>query len=681
MKSLLFSCGLLLALATARADIKLPAIFSDHLVLAQSAKVPLWGKADPGEEVSVTLNSQSAKATAAPDGRWRVELNLANSAPGPFTITVQGKNKLTISDVLVGQVWVAGGQSNMEFPLVSAIDGAQEMAASANPQIRVFQITKASAKEPADDCEGSWLVSSPGTSGNFTAVGYFFAKTLQAELKTPVGLIQNAFAGSPLEAWISAPALDSDPDLHEARERLTKADTDYPEQLKKFVETFPSWTADHAREDRPTADIAAFAAPDAPTADWASVTLHGILKATGLPKAGVFWVRKDVDVPASAVGKELPLSLGSFDAFDSVYWDGKLITGTPYNEYPGTSFQHRRKGYKIRSADVAAGRHTLAIRLYAPLGQPTFGGTPSVGGVALKGPWLAKSEFEFPELDAATLASAPKLPSSAPSTLPGYLFNAMVNPILTYAINGVIWYQGETNIGRGWQYRTAFPLMITDWRAQWKQGDFPFYFCQIPSYQEKKPTPEPSLWAELREAQACALTLPATGMATLIDLGEANDIHPRNKRPAGERLAHIVLARDHAKAIPFSGPLLESSKVEGDKIRLTFTHTDGGLVAQPLPATYPLKTSANETAPLERHSPNSQLEGFAICGADGKWFWADAQIENNTVLVSSPQVPSPVFVRYAWADNPTCNLYNAAGLPTPPFRTDDQPSATKTLKL
>jgi sialate O-acetylesterase len=256
----------------------------------------------------------------------------------------------------------------------------------------------------------------------------------------------------------------------------------------------------------------------------------------------------------------------------------------------------------------------------------------------------------------------------------------MVAPLIPYAISGVIWYQGESNIGRAWQYRTAFPLLIKDWRRQWGQGDFPFYFCQLANFKEKQAEPGESVWAELREAQSATLALPRTGQAVLIDIGESRDIHPRNKKPAGERLAALALANNYEQAIPFSGPVYESSQFADGKAVLHFKHTDGGLVARPLPDTFDVETKIKETAPLIRNSPESELEGFAICGEDKKWGWARAMIDGDTVIVWSEKIPSPVAVRYAWADNPTGNLYNGAGLPASPFRTDDFPLTTLNVK-
>jgi sialate O-acetylesterase len=256
----------------------------------------------------------------------------------------------------------------------------------------------------------------------------------------------------------------------------------------------------------------------------------------------------------------------------------------------------------------------------------------------------------------------------------------MIRPLIPYGLRGVIWYQGEANVSRAEQYRTAFPLMISDWRKHWGKGDLPFYFCQLANYQAKEKVPGESALAELREAQTHALSLPRTGQAILIDLGESEDIHPRNKKDVGERLARIALAKDYGKSVPFSGPTLSSSKFENGRAMLTFSNTDGGLAAAPLPEKEILVSKTGKTAPLQRNSPQSQLEGFAICGSDQVWYWADAKIEGETIIVQSDKVPEPVAVRYAWANNPTCNLINGAGLPAGPFRTDDFPRKTAGLK-
>ncbi len=531
-----------------KADVTLPAIISDHMVLQKTAKVPIWGKADPGEEVSVSLPGAKATAKAGDDGKWKLVLNLKDSAPGPFEMTVQGKNLLKISDVVVGEVWVASGQSNMEFELRKTIDADKEIAESANPMLRQFTVKKSVSPSPLDDTEGQWLAASPETSGSFTAVGYFFARKIQNELRVPVGIVHTSWGGTPSEAWTSPEALKTVPELSEASNRLWADFAAYPEAKASYLKTMAAWVSANAREDKPSNDVTAFAG----------------------------------------------------------------------------------------------------------------------------------AEVSFPELSPRQLAAAPVPTKTAatPQHTASFLFNGMINPIVPYAIRGVIWYQGEANAGRALQYHTAFPLLISDWRKVWQQGDFPFYFCQLANYMPKKTDPGESAWAELREAQNQTLQLPHTGQAVLIDIGESGDIHPRNKKVAGERLARLALANDYGKSLPDSGPVLKSVKIEGDKIRLSFDKAEEGLTAAPLAPTFTVISKTGETAPLVRNSPDSPLEGFAICGEDRKWVWADAKIDGDSVIVWSEKIPAPVAVRYAWSDNPTCNLTNTAGLPASPFRTDDFPLTT-----
>lgn len=501
--------GLALLPLLAAAEVRMPAILSDHLVLKRGADTPVWGKAAPDEAIVVTLGEATARTVTGADGRWRVTLDLTGSPAGPLVLTVEGKNRIAINDVLIGEVWLASGQSNMAFRLKAATDAEKEIAGSANFQLRQFEVARAEEANPAEDCKGVWVVAGPETVGAFSAVAYFFAKRLQGELQIPVGIINASVGGTPCEAWTSPEAIQADPHLKAARERA----------------------------------LAALAAP--------------------------------------------PL-------------------------------QDEQKGEAKRR----------------------------------------------------------KIPRRA-QTEPGCLFNGMISPLLPCALSGVIWYQGEANAKRAWQYRSAIPRMIQDWRNQWQRPDLPFYFCQLPNHYPKRAEPTNSLWAELREAQSLALRLPHTGQAVLIDLGEAGDLHPPGKQGPGNRLAAIALANVYGRKITFSGPVYQAMKIEAGKIRLAFAHADDGLVAQPLPNTYNVKTKAGQTAPLVRNSPDSELEGFAICGSDHQWVWAEAKIDGESVLVWSDKISDPVAVRYAWADNPTCNLANGAGLPAAPFRTDDEPALTR----
>jgi len=674
--SLRLTAAVFIFLGTALADVRLPAIFSDHMVLEKTARVPVWGQADPGEEVTVTLNGQTAKSVADAAGKWMATLDLKDFGPGPFEMTVEGKNKLTVSDVLVGEVWVASGQSNMEWSLTNTSHAAEDIAGSANNSIRHFLVKKNATAELAGDTTGTWVIASPETTGSFSAVGYFFAKKLNSELKVPVGIINSSWGGTPSEAWTSVEAIDSVPDLKATRERLWTELRELPEKKKAYLEGMRTWLKENGREDRPVNDAAAFAGGDISPDGWVALKVPGKVQAPGLPEAGAVWVRTEVSVPAKPA-KDLPLSL-PIDGFDSVYWNGKLLAKTTFEDFSGPGSIRRGGPFVLTPAQVNEGANVLAIRFFQPIAPGGFSGPPKLGEISLAGEWKAKAEFAFPPIAADKIAAAPQLAKAPPSSqnVASYLFNGMIHPIVPFAISGVIWYQGESNAGRANQYRTAFPLMISDWRKQWNQGDFPFYFCQLANYQKKGDQPGDSAWAELREAQSMTLSLPKTGQAVLIDVGESGDIHPRNKRDVGTRLALIALAKDYGKSIPFSGPVFDSVKKDGNKMILRFQHADGGLVARKLQETYDVRTLGKETAPLVRNSPTSELEGFAICGEDRKWVWADARIDGDSVIVSSDKVPSPIAVRYAWGDNPTCNLYNGAGLPASPFRTDDFPATT-----
>ena len=667
---------ILLAVASAfsilplQADVKLPAIFSDHAVLQKSAHVPVWGKADPGEKVTVALGTNTVSTTAGENGRWALELDLKDSGMGPFAMTVEGKNKLTLSDVVVGEVWVASGQSNMQFLLKNEGGATEEIAKSANPLLRQFIVTPTASKEPLDDVSGRWMQTSPETVGNFSAVAYFFSKKLQNELKVPVGVINSSWGGTCCEAWSRAASLDSVPFLKEWRENLIKNDVEYPAIKKAWLEQMTAWIKDTNREDRPTVDTSSFGSLNVDTTSWVPVKLPGEIKGAGLPKSGAVWIRKEITLPKSTGNLGFSMNI---DGIESVYWNGKKITETKIENYNGAQIRNGA-AYQIPAADIVEGKNVLSYRLYEPLSPAKFTGSTKLGQLNLDGEWLAKAEYEFPA--APTDKPAPK-PLTAtlipPQNFGASLYNGMINPLIPYAIRGVIWYQGESNANRALDYRTAFPLMISDWRKQWHRGDFPFYFCQLANYQNKINQPTDENWSFLREAQEKAFALPNTGEAILIDVGESGDIHPRNKKDPGERLALVALAKDYGQCIPYSGPVFDSIKVEGDKAILSFKQTGGGLVARPLPVTYDVEMRINKTAPLVRNSPGSELEGFAICGEDRNWVWANAKITGDTVIVTSDQVPAPVAVRYAWANNPTCNLYNGAGLPASPFRTDDFP--------
>ncbi len=667
MKSALpFITTLLLASAFSlqAADLKLPSIFSDHMVLQCDKALSVWGWADAGEKIVVEFASQTKSTTADADGKWTVKLDALDASADPREMIVKSPTRnrsVKIADVIVGEVWAGGGQSNMEFDMKAITSASAEIDASANPTLRQFHVLKnPSARTPVDDVQGYWTVARPGTTEDFIAAGYYFAKSIQHELKTPVGLIKVCWGGSKVEPWISPASLASALELASGAKNMDA-------MSERNKSAFREWLKRTQREDRTSGDVTPFiSGPVSKDDGWVAVKDSGPVSDPSLPKLGAFWFRKEVSLTTRQTGAVQVLQFGPSAQFDQVYWNGTLIGERTVDSFTGLiSVRH----YLIPPTLLKVGVNQLAVRLFAPAEAPGFSWFPSVGSTKMLGGWMAKAEYALPPLDDAGKKAVP--PLTGQHVLPGRLFNGMVHPILPYAIRGVLWYQGESNTGNASLYRTSFPLLIKDWRQQWQQGDFPFYFCQLANYREKTDQPGESVWAELREAQAKTLSVPDTGMAVLIDTGESEDIHPQSKQIAGERLAQIALAKTYGREVVHSGPAYASMKTEGSAIRLSFDHLGGGLIAKEVPATYDVMRKAGKTVPLVRNRPHSQLEGFAICGADKKWVWADAKIDGDTVLVSSTQVPTPIAVRYAWADNPTCNLYNASDLPASPFRTDD----------
>lgn len=651
----------LMAASVLHADVKLPALFSDRAVLQKSDRVPVWGKAEPGESVTVMLGKATASTTTGADGRWRVLLNLKSAGTEPSELIVQGKNRLVASDVLVGEVWLCGGQSNMDFPLSAFPIAKTEVPNSENPQLREFRVKKAASAEPVEDVEGKWVAAGPQTSGNFSAVGYFYGKNLQKTLQVPVGLLTSCIGGTFIETWMSREALASDPGITEGANRARAERVAFD----TYVADHKAWQAKFGRADRRSAEAPAFAAPGIDTAGWKTVTLPGALDTAGIPDGGALWLRKTIPVPSADVvpGKGIDLFLEGIRDYAEIYWNGKKIGTSDL-----TDVAHR---YGIRGNLVQAGEAVLALRIFSPskgaeiLAKGRFQGNH----VMLKGEWLAKVETALSPLEGEALSALPVRPAAVPydpQNVASYLFNGMISPVIPYGLRGVIWYQGEGNWNRGYQYRTEFPALIKDWRAKWGRGDFPFYYCQVANFQARPSKLGDDWQAELREAQSMALALPNTGQAILIDIGEEWNIHPANKMEVGDRLARIALAKTYGRDLVYSGPVYAAMAVEADKIRLRFTHTHGGLVAKPL-------LGGPDATPVARNSPGGDLEGFAICGEDRKWQWADAKIDGDTVVVWSTRVPKPIAVRYGWSNNPLCNLYNGGGLPAGPFRTDDFP--------
>jgi len=657
--------SLILCAAPARADITLPALLSNHAVLQKSDRTPLWGMAAAGEKVTVTLGGAHAETSAGKDGKWKVNLDVGRLGEGPFDLIVTGSNRVVVQDVVIGEVWVCSGQSNMAFGLARAAEAAEEIPQSANPLLRQFRVANIGAESPEENCKGAWIVARPDTAKEFGAVSYFFGKKVQQTLRQPVGLILAAWAGTSALSWLPPAAFDADPELKSKQASVKTRVDAFPVLKEQYLPAYRQWETRFKRADRPS-DPARFAAADIPRDGWKPVTLPSTLKAAGLPDSGAVWFRKTFAAPAGPLENAM-IQVGAVRDFNALYVNGKKIDEITVESLKG-GFDVR---YTLPKGALHEGENTVAIRLFTPSERAAMPSTLFVGigaaRILINGEWLASVEFELPALTDEARKALPTIPPN-PGThsVPGRIFNGMIHPLMASAIRGVIWYQGEQDTGQPGGYAKIFESLIRGWRTGWA-SDLPFYFCQLPNYGAKKDRPENSLWAQLREAQSKALTLPNTAQAVLIDLGE-EDVHPVYKKEVGERLARLALARTYKQKVADSGPAFQAMKIEADKVRLSFLSTDGGLVAKPLPAHYQPTSMSPARKPLVRHSPEGELEGFAICGADKKWMWATAKIEGDTVIVWSPAVIKPIAVRYAWADNPTCNLYNGAGLPAAPFQ-------------
>jgi sialate O-acetylesterase len=645
---LVFACAV-------RAEVRLPAIIGDNMVLQQGTKVRIWGNAKAGERVIVTFQNKSTETVADAQGYWQVFIGPLKSG-GPAELTVKGDNTVTIKNVLVGEVWLCSGQSNMEWPLANTI-GATETLAQANyPEIRMFRVEHHTSAEPLKDLEGHWIVTTPDEAAHFTAVGYFFGRELYQRLKVPIGLINSSWGGTPAEAWTSHDALVSSPELKPILDRYESSLNMLPQAKEAYAHALAQWEEKNLYIDAGNkGEALGYADPSTSTADWSKMDLPQQFETAGLLIDGAVWFRRVLELPESWAGKDLVLNLTPIDDQDVTYFNGKKV-GSIGRETPNSYMVPRK--YVVPGSVVHGGRNVIAVRVFDSAGEGGFsrGGAMSIGPnegdvISLRGAWEYKVELAL-EPKHPDWGSRPEAVGVSNQNNPSVLYNAMIVPIVPFAIRGAIWYQGESNAGRAYQYRTLFPIMIRDWRSAWGH-EFPFYFVQLANWHANKAEPDESDWAELREAQTMTLREPQTGMAVTIDIGDENDIHPRNKLDVGRRLAAWALADTYGQKVVPSGPLFDRFTIEGDKVRIRFKHGGG------------LKTR-----------DGGAVKGFAIAGEDRRFVWADARIDGDSVIVSSPKVLKPVAVRYAWADNPIANLYNAAALPASPFRTDAWPGVT-----
>ena len=649
---------LLSASIVARAEVRLPAILSDNMVLQQQTKVRIWGTANPGERVTVTLQKESSHAVADKQGHWETWLN-TGKAGGPFELTVKGDNLLTIKNVLIGEVWLCSGQSNMEWPLINTFGGAETVAQAKYPEIRLFTVEKHTSTTPLTDVVGHWVVTTPDDAAHFSAVGYFFGRELYQQLKVPVGLIHSSWGGTPAEAWTSHEGMLSSPELKPILDRYESSLNALPQAKEAYARALAQWEEKNLYIDAGNkGEALGYADPATATADWSKMDLPQQFETAGLLIDGAVWFRKVLDLPQSWAGKELVLNLPPVDDQDVTYFNGTKV-GSIGRETPNSYLVPRK--YVVPGSLVRPGKNVIAVRVFDSAGEGGFsrGGAMSLGPagaaesevMSLRGVWDYKVELAL-EPKHPDWGTRPEAVGVGNQNNPSVLYNAMIAPLVPFAIRGVVWYQGESNAGRSYQYRTLFPIMIRDWRKAWGSV-FPFYFVQLANWHAHKAEPDESDWAELREAQMMTLREPQTGMAVIIDVGDEIDLHPRNKLDVGRRLAAWALADTYGQKVTPSGPLFDRYKTEGDRVRIHFKYGAD------------LKTI-----------DGGPVKGFAIAGEDRHFVWAEARIEGDSVVVSSPTVLKPVAVRYGWADNPIVNLYNGAGLPASPFRTDDWPGVT-----
>lgn len=660
-------------------------VYGDHMVLQCDRPIRISGTAAPGESVKVTIGDNSAYATAGDDGEWTAELPAMKAGMQPYSVVVTGKEGtpgVSFEDVLIGEVWLASGQSNMEMPVYSgrqfwnSANGKAEVVAADHPGIRLFNTCQRRSVSPGVEQKEiagpGWVVCSPETVGPFSALGYYFARQLHKDLNVPVGVINSSWGGTPIQSWISEAGYRSAnrtgelAKIESSRKPSKEQEAKIAALKKKAKIAFDAWEKRfYAFDPAATAAAQAWKNPGFDDSGWQS---EEVPSSPAADFDGIFWYRRTVTIPAEWAGKELTLSLGAIDDCDETFFNGEKVgaTGTSTPNYWSVP-----RVYKIPGKLVKAGANTIAVRvadMYSNGGmagpEPLFYlqlGNDKNDRIRLNGAWKYKVEFK---IDTQKLGTRPTPPNDLSLTqnhpyFPATLYNSMIAPWTVYPIRGVIWYQGESNAGAYEEYMKLHPLLIQDWRNKWNNPEMPFLFIQLAAFERHSPSkpgpadfwknrqPSDSSWPELREVQTATLAIPNTGMAVAIDVGNPFDIHPADKQTLGYRLGKEAERICYGSKAISAGPLYERMTVEGNKVRLFFKNIGSGLVAR-------------DGAPAS----------FAIAGKDGNFVWADAKIDGDTVLVWSDKVKEPVEVRYAWAGYPgNANLYNKEGFPASPFRT------------
>lgn len=620
------------------AQIRLPALVRDSMVLQRDAATKIWGWASPHEKISLKFRNRSYKTKADGSGQWSLKME-PMSAGGPFNMEITGKNKILLKEILMGDVWFCSGQSNMVHQLnIHDVLYAKEIAEANDPMLRQFWVpTGTDLQGPRPDLPaGYWKPAVGEEVRPFSAVAYFFARRIREKYKVPVGIINASVGGTPIEAWTSEEGLKEFPGLAALIQK--NKDTAYVNGMNRAAASAPRPLPP---ADKGLTEEKKWFDPAYHPSGWKTIQVPGYWEDQGIRDLnGIVWYRKEIDIPAAWAGKPARLWLGRIVDADEVYING-VKSGS-------TTYQYPQRRYAVATGLLKTGKNTISIRVTNYGGKGGFvpdkpycliSGTDTLD---LKGTWHYK-------VGAVFIPRQPGPSGIAAQNQPGALYNAMVAPVVQYTVRGFCWYQGESNTGKPAEYAGLQKALIRDWRNQWGSGDLPFLFVQLPGYMEYNYLPSESNWASLRESQLSALSQPNTAMAVAIDLGEWNDIHPDNKKDVGERLALAAMKKAYGEDIVYSGPLFSKATPEDGHISIEFSNTGSGLVTR------------DGGPPAE----------FAIAGADKKFVWAHTRIENGKVIAWHESVPQPLYVRYAWADNPVNpNLYNKEGLPASPFRTD-----------
>ncbi len=631
---------LLQATEKAGAQIKLPCLLRDSMVLQRNAKINIWGWAAPNEKLTIHFNKKKFKTVANANGNWQMQLP-PMQAGGPYSMAISASNKIVLKEILIGDVWVCAGQSNMVHQMeLHNITYANDIATANYPNIRHFFIpTTTNLQGPQPDLAGgNWRSAIPEDVPRFSAVAYFFAKKIYDKYGLPIGLINASVGGTPIEAWTSEEGLKDFSTLELAIQK--NKDTAYVNNINRTA-TVANAASQPKPADKGSSDAVKWFEVSYKTKGWHPINIRGYWEDQGVKDLnGTVWYRKEIEVPASIVTRPAKVFLGRIVDADVLYINGVQVGQTTY-QYP-------QRRYQLQPGVLKEGKNVFVIKVTNTAGKGGFvpdkpyyiqAGNETID---LKGEWQYKIGDVFAPRQLASGISAQSQPTA--------LYNAMIAPLTNCGIKGFLWYQGESNAGAPNNYAALQAAQINDWRTKWKQGNLPFLFVQLPNFMDASYLPTESNWALMREAQLKTLAIPNTAMAVAIDLGEWNDIHPDNKKDVGERLALAALSLAYAeKNIVHSGPIFENQVIDGGKIILSFSNTGSGIISK----------------------DDEELRWFAIAGADKKFVWAKTKIEGNKILVWHDAVSRPMYVRYAWADNPVdVNFYNREGLPASPFRTD-----------